>query len=91
MARAGVAADRSRFAVRTDDQILYHRLVVEGVGIGVLPCVAAERDGLVRLPIPVEASLPVWLAAHRDLRTNAAVRRVADAIRRDLPPLLKSG
>ena len=88
---AGVKAGRDIFAVRTDDQVLYHRLVVEGAGIGFLPEVIAKRDGLVPIPLPIAPpSMSVWLAAHRDLRTSAAVRRVADAIKRELPGVKRS-
>ena len=89
LARAGVKAHRDDFAVRTDDQIVYWRLVEEGAGIGFLAVAEAERRGLVALPLPVTPEpLPVWLAAHRDLNTNIAVRRVADHLKARLPALL---
>jgi DNA-binding transcriptional LysR family regulator len=49
-----------------------------GVGVAILPCVAAEHDpDLVRLLPPREvASLPLWLLAHRDLARTARVKAV---------------
>jgi len=49
-----------------------------GVGVAVLPCIAAEHDpALVRLLPPREvASIPLWLLAHRDLARTARVKAV---------------
>jgi molybdate transport repressor ModE-like protein len=86
---AGVAATRRDFALRTDDQIVYVRLVAAGAGIGFVARPVAEAEGLVEVPLAVcVPSLPVWLAAHRDVRTSAAVRRVADAIGEGLRAML---
>ena len=86
---AGVPANRESFAVRTDDQVLYTRLVAAGAGIGFLARAVGEAEELIEVPLPVTAPmLPVWLAAHRDIQTSAAVRRVADAIGRELTECL---
>lgn len=82
---AGVPASRDSFAARTDDQVLYARLIKAGAGIGFLARPIGEAEGLVEVPLPISApALPVWLAAHRDLHTSAAVRRVADVIGEEL-------
>ena len=86
MRAAGIAARREDFALRCDDQAVYLALVAAGGGIGFLARTVAEAAGLVRIPLPVEVPpLEVWLAAHRDLRTSAAVRAVADAVAAYLP------
>ena len=78
---AGVGASRDDFAVRTDDQVLYARLVAAGAGIGFLARPVGDAEELLEVPLGIAAPrLPVWLAAHRDLLTSPAVRRVADAI-----------
>ena len=92
-AEAGTGRERTvgreHFFARTDDQIAYVQFVKAGAGIGFVPVLVAAREGLVpvRLPVPVPA-LPVWLAAHRDVRTNPAVRRVTDALARGLADAL---
>ena len=92
MRARGVAVSRADFAVRTDDQVLYARLVAAGAGIGFLAEIAA--DGLVALPV-LDAlpggppTLPVWLAAHRALRTAPAIRFVHDALGAGLAAALR--
>ncbi|MEM7439574.1 MAG: LysR family transcriptional regulator [Pseudomonadota bacterium] len=85
----GVDVSRSDFAFRCDDQVTYAEALIAGVGLGACPCLVAERQGLVRLfaeqTIP---SLPVWLAAHQELRTSARVRRVFDFLADRLPATL---
>jgi DNA-binding transcriptional LysR family regulator len=55
-----------------------------GVGIGLLPCYAADADPLLeRLTPPVpELAADYWVIVHRDLRRAACVRAVIDWIRR---------
>ena len=92
-AALGVPVPREQFALRTDDQVAYGRLVAAGAGIGF---VAAYNIGhwpgvvalLPQLAIP---PLPCWLAVHREIRGNRLVRRVydflAEAIRDELERL----
>jgi DNA-binding transcriptional LysR family regulator len=81
---------REAFAVRTDDQLAYTRLVANGAGIGFLALYTlADLPGvqhlLPGLPVP---PLPLWLAVHREIADNGLIRRVydflADAITVDL-------
>lgn len=79
-AALGVAADRHAFRFRTDNQIVYWEALRAGNGIGFGQKALVERDPLVEallpgLPLP---TLPMWLAMHRDVRTSARIRRVAD-------------
>lgn len=88
---AGITASRESFAVRTDDQIAYARMISAGAGIGFLPRVVGRELRLVEVPLPIDiTSLPVWLAAHRDVRTNAAVRRVTEALGKGLKRALRA-
>jgi DNA-binding transcriptional LysR family regulator len=79
-AALGVAVDRHAFALRTDNQIVLWEAIRTGNGVGFAQRQLAERDPLVETILP-ELSLPplpMWLAMHRDVRTSARVRRVAD-------------
>lgn len=80
MAALGVAGNRQLFAFRTDDQVAYWQLVKAGAGIGFIAnCMAVETPGMVRLlPEVVIPALPMWLAAHQELRTNLRIRRTMD-------------
>lgn len=80
MGAMGLEASRSDFPFRIDDQVAYTEAVVAGVGIGggqvrLLAHRAGVRRVLPGLPLP---ALPVWLVAHRELRSAARVRRVYD-------------
>jgi DNA-binding transcriptional LysR family regulator len=83
----GLAIERERFALRTDDQVAYGRLVAAGAGIGF-----AARYNLRHWPGVVEVlpalkipPLPCWLAVHREIRGNPLVRRVYDFLAAALP------
>jgi DNA-binding transcriptional LysR family regulator len=89
-ARLGLALARDAFALRTDDQVAYGRLVASGAGIGfVARYNLAHWPGVVPLlPMLAIPPLPCWLAVHREIRGSRVVRRVfdflADAIPREL-------
>lgn len=69
LATHGLAHDRQRFALRTDNHIAQQAALRAGVGIGVCPQQIAQRHGLVRvLPEQVDFAVDVWIATHRDLR-----------------------
>ncbi|APH69981.1 LysR family transcriptional regulator [Aquibium oceanicum] len=76
----GVEIDRHGFRFRTDNQIVFWEAIRTGNGIGFAQVPLVDREPLVEvilpgLPLP---SLPMWLAMHRDVRTSARIRRVAD-------------
>lgn len=76
------------FALRTDDFIVQWQAVRAGFGIGFVadymartePDVLRVLQGL--LPIP---DLPMWLAVHREIRTNKRIRAVYDFLAEALP------
>lgn len=92
-AAMGHAMTREQFAVRTDDQVTYGRLVAEGAGIGFIARyqLALWPDVVPLLPALKVPSLPCWLVVHREIRGNPVVRRVYDALAQALPPLLAAG
>ena len=91
-ARLGVPLTRADFALRTDDQVAYARLVAEGAGIGFVAGYALRQwTGVVRLlPGLAIPSLPCWLAVHREIRANPLVRTVYDFLARELPPAIEA-
>ena len=87
MTSMGLTMSREGFALRTDDQVAYGRLLAEGAGIGFVAAYSlAHWPGVVallpRLAIP---PLPCWLAVHREIRGNRLVRRVYDFLAEEVP------
>ena len=84
----GQAVTREQFAVRTDDQLAYGRLVAAGAGIGFVAAYNMAHWPGVRplLPMLKIPPLPCWLAVHREIRGNPVVRRVYDFLAEALPP-----
>jgi DNA-binding transcriptional LysR family regulator len=73
---------RESFVFRTDDHVACWQAVRAGVGIGFVSHFVAATDPDVRrvlpdLPVP---PLPIWLAVHREIRGNTAIRAVYDLL-----------
>lgn len=80
MKQVGLKVDRDFFAFRSDDQVVCWSMVVAGLGIGFNQRQIGLSDPRVD---PIETagivdSLPVWLTAHAELRTNPRIRYVYD-------------
>jgi len=90
-ARMGLVLSRGDFALRTDDQVAYGRLVAAGAGIGfVARYNLRDWAGVVAvLPTLAVGALPCWLAVHREIRSNPLVRTVYDFLASEIPPLLR--
>ena len=86
-AQFGLTLTREHFALRTDDQLAYGRLVAAGAGIGF----AADynlhhwRGVVPLLPMLKIPPLPCWLAVHREIRGSGVVRRVFDFLAEAIP------
>ncbi len=76
----GYDVDRHNFAIRTDAQVAHWKLVKAGAGIGfVANAIARNRPGIEKImPELPTGSIPMWLTAHRELRTSRKVRRTYD-------------
>lgn len=79
-AAMGYSVEREQFSFRSDDLMAQWHAVRSGVGIGFVSDYLARNDVdvvalLPRLKIP---PLPVWLAVHREIRTNKRIRAVYD-------------
>ncbi len=87
----GYAVGPEIFALRTDDLVVQWQAVRAGLGIGfVADYMARTEPDVVRvlqdqLPVP---PLPMWLAVHREIRTNRRIRAVYDFLADGLPELL---
>lgn len=87
LSRFGLKVDRDFFAFRCDDSVVCWNMVIEGYGIGFTQLEIGEaepRVSRIDLPSTIEP-LPVWLAAHSELKTNPRVRRVFDFLAEKLP------
>jgi len=89
-AALGLPLRREQFALRTDDQVAYGRLVAAGAGIGFVAAYNLAHWPGVRplLPMLKIPPLPCWLAVHREIRGNPVVRRVYDFLAEAVPPAL---
>ncbi|MBB1249756.1 LysR family transcriptional regulator [Rhizobium sp. G21] len=86
MGHFGLTMNRSDFGFRTDDEVAQWELVRAGGGIGFAQLAIAARDAdlqrlLTDLPLP---RLPLWLAAHQELKTNRRIRRALDFLQGEL-------
>jgi DNA-binding transcriptional LysR family regulator len=92
-AAMGMPLQREAFALRTDDQVAYGRLVAEGAGIGFVAHYNTRHwPGVQRiLPMLAIPPLPCWLAVHREIRSSKVVRRVYDFLAEALPAALEPG
>ena len=90
-ARLGLALPREAFALRTDDQVAYGRLVASGAGIGFVASYnLAHWPGVVPLlPMLQIPPLPCWLAVHREIRGSRVVKRVFDFLAEAIPAELQ--
>lgn len=84
----GYAITRDAFALRSDDFIVQWQAVRAGLGVGFCadymardePDVMRVLPGLLKVP-----PLPMWLAVHREIRTNRRIRAVYDFLAEALP------
>jgi DNA-binding transcriptional LysR family regulator len=87
----GYTVGPEAFALRTDDLVVHWQAVRAGLGIGFLANYMARADpdvlpvlpGLLQVP-----ALPMWLAVHREIRTNARIRVVYDFLAEALPHVI---
>ncbi|KGM30010.1 hypothetical protein P409_35640, partial [Inquilinus limosus MP06] len=76
------AAAQGVLRCRLGEVYLRHRAAADGLGVALLPCFLGDADDrLLRLGGPVpELAEDIHLMLHGDLRRDAAVRAVAEAI-----------
>jgi DNA-binding transcriptional LysR family regulator len=89
-ARLGYPVTRRHFALRTDCQLSYGRLVAVGAGIGFVARYNLQHwPGVIEiLPQLAIPSLPCYLAVHREIRSSRVVRRVYDLLSAQIPTMI---
>lgn len=78
----GFALTGRNFPLLTASHLVHWELCKQGLGIGVMQMRAGDAEPLVERALPSMApfELPVWLVAHRELRTSRRVRLVYDLL-----------
>lgn len=75
-------AARGTLRCRLGEVYLRHRAAADGLGVALLPCFLGDADDRLRRlggPVP-ELAEDIYLMLHGDLRRDAAVRAVAEAL-----------
>jgi DNA-binding transcriptional LysR family regulator len=87
----GYPVSREIFALRSDDFIVQWAALAAGYGIGfVADYMQRDQPDVVRiLPRQLKIPpLPMWLAVHREIRTNRRIRAVYDYLAQELPQVI---
>lgn len=88
LADVGIKVTNANFPIRTANHLVHWEFTKNGLGIGVMPTRIGDTDPAVVKVAPWLAPLtfPVWLVAHREVRTSRRVRLVIDIIAEELAP-----
>ncbi len=88
--RLGLDDAAQRFALRTDDLVVYWEALRAGLGIGFVAAFVARTDPQVRAVLPGLAlpALPIWLTVHREIRGSPPIRAVYDFLADAVPAAL---
>lgn len=78
----GFSLSQSNFPVFCGSHLVQWELVKSGIGIGVMPSAIGDAEPLVQRVLPDLDPIvfPMWLIAHRELRTSRRVRLVFDML-----------
>ncbi len=87
--KMGLKAERDAFQFRSDDQISCWQALCAGVGVGFAPNYLAKKvPELIKIGEQFDISpLPVWLATHREIKTNRRIRMVFDYLAKEISEL----
>ena len=87
----GFTVQRESFSFRSDDLLAQWQAVRTGLGIGFVADYLARTDPLVQRVLPGQLkipTLPMWLAVHREIRSNPRIRAVYDFLATALPSVI---
>lgn len=90
LARFGVSVTLANFPILATSHPVHWEYACQGLGLGAGPCGLGDSEPRLKrvLPDAPRFDYPVWLVAHRELRTSPRVRLVWDLLARMLPDLL---
>ncbi|MDG4649484.1 LysR family transcriptional regulator [Roseibacterium sp. SDUM158017] len=94
LAERGVEVPAEQFVLFSDDSHTQLGMARAGLGVAVMPTWMGDDDpALVRAQpgAPPLVTIPVWLAAHRDLHTSRRVRLVFDRLAEGLSQVGRGG
>ena len=82
----GLGLTEANFPLLTESYLVMWELVRQGAGIGVLDAYIGDADPIVRRVLPDLEPLvfPIWLVAHRELKTSRRIRMVYDFLAEEL-------
>jgi DNA-binding transcriptional LysR family regulator len=80
LASLGFPLSARNFPVTSESHLAQWAMVKAGAGIGVITCAVGDAEPTVRRALPSlpDVVFPVWLTAHREVRTSRRVRIVFD-------------
>jgi len=89
-AALGVPVQATDFALRSDDLMVHWAAIQAGLGIGFVARYLARRNDQVQAVLPTLKipRLPLWLVAHRELRSSPRIRQVYDFLAQAIPAAL---
>jgi len=84
----GFPLERKNLPIHTADHLVLWELVKQGLGVGVIIEEVGDTEPLVERVLPAHPPIPVpmWLVAHREVRTSRRVRLVFDLVAEMLGP-----
>jgi DNA-binding transcriptional LysR family regulator len=88
--QAGFTMGKEAFSLRSDDLVAQWQAVRAGLGVGFIADFVAATDANVLpvLPMLKIPPIPLWLAVHREIRSNRRIRAVYDFLARTVPRAL---
>lgn len=88
--KRGIPVTPAQFPVLASSHSVHWEMARAGVGIGTAPCGLGDTTpDMRRVLADVGFRFPVWLVAHRELRTSPRVRIVWELLAEMLPALLR--
>jgi DNA-binding transcriptional LysR family regulator len=84
----GFSLTRKNIPIHTSNHLVLWELVKQGLGIGVVIDEVGDAEPLVERVLPAMSPIPIpmWLVAHREVKTSRRVRLVFDLLAAELGP-----